>query len=258
MRVATRVTYGLEPQHAPTMIPMPPAGYTLRSLPAHRKVPAEVLALALAAGVGSRFNCDPSLTRAQYERMYRAWCKALVARRAAAEVFACYHVATGTVVGFISLAREHDAAVVGLLAVDAAHRRRGLASLLLKRAVLWAAENGAPLRIAVPSRVPGAQALLVRLGFSELTRSDDWHLWMPLTSQVRANVPYVTYREKINLKRMFRTKEIESIGPFTVEAQRRLAQTIGSPCVLLSGSATAALDHAAIVTGIGAGDEGWG
>jgi ribosomal protein S18 acetylase RimI-like enzyme len=255
VRVDGRAVYELRCRD-PAPISPPPAAYTLRSIPSHLKPSDELVDLALEAGRWSRFNRDPSLTRAQFERMFRMWIKNIVARRQADEVFGIYDKSTDKIVAFVSIKKKSlTHASIGLIAVDAQHRRKGLASVLMQRTLLWAAENSVEVEVVTQEVNADARGFYEKFGFTLKEVSSDYHIWLPVKGMVRANVPYVTYREKLNFKQMFRSKAIESLGPFTVQAQKWIADTVGSKCVLLSGSATAALDHAAIVCGIGHGDE---
>jgi dTDP-4-amino-4,6-dideoxygalactose transaminase len=229
------------------------------SLEVRQKPSKELYELAYIAGHASRFARDPSLTRAQFERMFRTWMKNIVKREVADEVFGCAKTGTNDVIGFISVKLEDDGfASVPLFAVSASVRGRGIGAMLMNRVLLWCEEHRRVLRVDTQAENAIARSFYEKFGFVEevaTVTKRDYHIWMPVKGIVRANVPYVTYRESENLKSMFRTKEIESMGPFTARAKKWIEEKIGSSCVLLSGSATAALDHAAILSGVEHRDE---
>ena len=234
-----------------------PDGYQLYSV---RGKPSSALVdLALVSGQQSRFALDPSMTTAQFETMYRKWIKNSCNRRVADEVFAFYaEDDPSTEVAFITLKKKDTYVSIGLLGVSPNHRRRGLAMALLKRAQVYASENKLGMEVATQGANTGACRLYEKAGFSEGARLTDYHVWLPLLGaqhRIKANVPYVSYREKLNLMRMFKTKAIESCGPFTKSVQEWMEQRLEAKRVLLTGSATAALDQAAIVIGVGEGDE---
>ena len=214
--------------------------------------------LGFIAGQSSRFNMDPSMTRAQYEAMYRKWVKNSCLRKVADEVFALYSENDLTTeVAFITLARRDHVVSIGLIAVSPVHQRKGLGMALINRAKVYASEHCLKLEVATQSENIGARRLYEKAGFQTKNSSTDYHMWLPRppSQKIKGNMPYVTFREKSNMMTLFKTKGIESCGSFTIQCQRWLEKRIQSPCVLLCGSATAALDQAAIVLDLKPGDE---
>ena len=231
-------------------------GYGLFSVP--REAPCEELVdLAFVCGHESRFKKDPSMTTSQFERMYRKWIKNSCLRVVADEMFAIFSLKdpSKTPVGFISLKRRENYASVELLAVSPNHQRCGLGSALLQRAKVWAMERQLDLKVVTQLDNEGARRAYEKAGFKEAQVYTDYHLWLPPVGKIKANRPYVSDREKLNLMKMFRSKAIESCGPFTIKCQEWIKNCIGSEHVCLSGSCTAALDQAAIVLGWEQGDE---
>jgi ribosomal protein S18 acetylase RimI-like enzyme len=85
----------------------------------------------------------------------------------------------GEPVATIWLARSEHSFVVVDLAVDVAHRNRGIGTQLLIGAQAASAESGLPLRLTVSTRNRPAEALYCRLGFrvvseDSLTRAMEW------------------------------------------------------------------------------------
>lgn len=244
-----------------------PSHYVLSSVP--RGKPSEALVqLSFIAGSDSRFRADPSMTQAQFERIFKAWMTNSCQRTVADEVFAYYNRDDPSKeVGVITLQKKTRAgahgltesyASIGLLAVAPEHRRKGVATALLERAHVWASEHRMSLEVVTQGNNAAALALYERAGFVKQSVARDYHLWLPISSgvRIRANLPYVTGREGRNLKAIFRSKAIESCGAFTARCQAWIKEKMQtSSHVLLTGSATTALEQTAMVIGVGPGDE---
>lgn len=126
---------------------LPASSFRLSSMPAG-PASCSVVELAFVAGQHSRFRTDPSLTRAQFERLYTAWADNSTQRKVAAEVIAAYDesaTADGKPLGFITvqLQPRTSTASIGLLAVLPACQRQGLGALLMHAALSWASAAGA-------------------------------------------------------------------------------------------------------------------
>ena len=72
---------------------------------------------------------------------------------------------------------------------------------------------------------------------------------------VRFNEPYVTGAELEYIKDVIDTRVFAGNGPYTQACQRLLEDRYGVPNVLLTHSCTGALELAALVSGVGPGDE---
>ncbi|MFI5305933.1 MAG: GNAT family N-acetyltransferase [Polyangiales bacterium] len=91
--------------------------------------------LAVAAGVHSRFRVDPSFPTERFEEMYRIWMRRSLAGELADAVLMIG--ATGAIDAMVTVQCQGDDAVIGLLAVDAAQRGRGLGSALVQAVLRW-------------------------------------------------------------------------------------------------------------------------
>jgi dTDP-4-amino-4,6-dideoxygalactose transaminase len=69
------------------------------------------------------------------------------------------------------------------------------------------------------------------------------------------NTPHVTGRELEYIQQAVRNGHLSGNGPFTRQCQAWLEARVGSPRALLTHSCTAALEMAALLTGVGPGDE---
>jgi dTDP-4-amino-4,6-dideoxygalactose transaminase len=69
------------------------------------------------------------------------------------------------------------------------------------------------------------------------------------------NVPFTTGEELEYIRRACANRHISGDGPFTADCQKWLRDQVGSAAALLTTSGTSALEMAAILAGIGPGDE---
>src|SRR5438552_3768791 len=74
-------------------------------------------------------------------------------------------------------------------------------------------------------------------------------------TQVPFNKPFLTGRELEYIRQAHENMHLSGDGPFTKRCQAWLERTIGSRKALLTHSCTGALEMAAILAGIGPGDE---
>jgi len=231
---------------------------------------ASVEELAIAAGSFSRFRRDPSLSRAKFESLFCEWASNSTRRTVSDEVYIAWGSPSNPQVeeverGFATLKKTEDGttAVLGLLAVDASARRCGYGSALLRAAVAWANGNGCRfVDVTTQADNLAACGFYSRFGFKEFSRSATFHLWLPSFSLppcaslvVRHTVPYMTGRESKHLRDMVASRKIDSLGPFHAMCTKWLKDEMGCDHPLLTSSGTAALEHAAILCGLAAGDE---
>ena len=109
--------------------------------------------LSLAAGIYSRFKVDRRIPEKVFEGVYGGWIKNSINKSMADETFVAVHSGSGAQVGLITVKQKGHALVdIGLLAVSAQHRRKGISRKLLAQATLWARQcigdiDGAKLQV---------------------------------------------------------------------------------------------------------------
>lgn len=136
-----------------------------------------VRALASASGELSRFRIDPGITDQQFTALYDIWIANSMAGRHNEAVLV--NRVEGKVGGMISIAMKNDIGVIGLFAVDAAHRGRGLGRNLLQGAVAWAAQHGgSSVRVTTQGENAGALAAYEAADFDVERMSDTFHFWI--------------------------------------------------------------------------------
>jgi dTDP-4-amino-4,6-dideoxygalactose transaminase len=264
------------------------------SVPPSDKPDQALIDLGLVSGEHSRFRRDPALTRAQFEAMYRAWVCNSIGRKAADEVLVCRKKKTGEVAGMITLKlvssddgvgtdtddgigknkSDKDATnsalpsqtnaastvvIIGLLAVSPKYQRQGVGRTLMRAAFQWATKHNAHLvEVGTQEENAGAMRFYASQGFQQVLRKTNYHIWIPssvVRSRVRFNVPYLTGREVLALNDVIESSALDSLGKYTTRCQEWMERTLGSPQALLTHSATAALEQAAILCGLKQGDE---
>jgi GNAT superfamily N-acetyltransferase len=144
--------------------------------------------LAVESGVCSRFNTDESLSKEGFRAMFTMWLSNSLNRSLADEVFVIHDRLAGgeeEELGFITVKKTSANIVnIGLLAVSASHRRKGLAYALLSRAVLWALEEvggdpAAMLTVVTQGSNRPACQCYEKFGFSLSSVQDIYHCWLP-------------------------------------------------------------------------------
>lgn len=244
--------------------------------------------LGVASGGHSRFRRDPALTRAQFATSYRSWVCGSIDGKAADEVLVCQK-GGGEVAGMVTLklvndgkndvrgrnsegdkenTDEHNGTIgasptavvnIGLLAVSPRYQRQGVDRKLLRAAFTWASKHNArAVEVSTHAENVGAMRLYAAQGFEQVSRKTSYHIWIPSSvvgSRVRFNVPYLTGRESLALNDVIASKALDSLGNYTRRCQEWMERTLGSPQALLTHSATAALEQAAILCELKEGDE---
>ena len=147
--------------------------------------------LAVESGVYSRFNTDESLSKEGFRAMFTMWLSNSLNRSLADEVFVIHDRLAGgggsgeEELGFITVKKTTANIVnIGLLAVSASHRRKGLAHALLSRAVLWALEEvggdpAAMLTVVTQGSNRPACECYEKFGLSLSSVQDIYHCWLP-------------------------------------------------------------------------------
>lgn len=194
-------------------------------------------------------------------------------RSLADEVFVAIDETTSQTVGLITLKRFKDqlGVSIGLLAVSSSFRRRGIASALMSRAGLWASEctqwnpNGY-ISVVTQGENKTACQFYERFGFIKDVIQNIYHAWLPQHLEEpsqradHATVPfckqYFTGKESEYVSQVF-AAGLDSAARFTVLCSSGLREILGpdSERVIIVPSGTAALEMAALLIDLKAGDE---
>lgn len=161
--------------------PTPPsANVRLRSYPVEAPS-AELVSLAVGAGEHSRFSKDPRFPEAAFLRLYREWIRRSTLREVCFEVLVAEpEPATSTeLLGFVTVAQAENVANVGLIAVAAHARNRGVASALMSGVERVARDkNCTTVRVVTQQSNEAACRLYLSAGYNLVARSFVHHLWL--------------------------------------------------------------------------------
>jgi dTDP-4-amino-4,6-dideoxy-D-galactose acyltransferase len=160
--VDTKITYGkelIEPLEKERLIPQ-----------VHGPWDERLLDLALESGRFSRFKVDPRLAQGEFEQLYSLW----VLKAWENQTLIVY----GEFSGFISYSTNAESAQIGLIAVDAGQRGRGIGKLLVQNAERKAKNEGAKvMKIATQANNSAAVGLYEKLGYTLSERVFIYHYW---------------------------------------------------------------------------------
>ncbi len=141
LRVDDRVVFATDLDRADAA---PPCPEPLAIVEATRGEPSPALVgLATAAGACSRFGVDPRIPADAFRRLYEIWITRSCLHETADAVFVAEgRDAPGDPLGLVTASVRGDAATIGLVAVGANARRRGVGRAMLHHAHRWLAGRG--------------------------------------------------------------------------------------------------------------------
>ena len=216
----------------------------------------ELRSLSLASGEYSRFRTDSRISSTHFEAMYTAWVQNSIDRKVADETFVAIDDSTGVEVGFVTVKCKGKALIdVGLLAVAASHRRRGIASMLLSKATLWAidkighlTEHNPTVQVVTQASNVTACKAYEKFGFTVSSVQIVNHVWLPHhidnalhPVRDRAQIPYcrqfMTGNEKTYVLEILNKCALDSASRFTTLCSKKLKHILnGGLTTLVSPS----------------------
>lgn len=133
--------------------------------------------LAIASGERSRFRIDPDITEQQFHRLYGLWIERGISGGPRDAVLIARE--GGSISAMISIAMKDGVGVIGLFAVGAEYRGRGLGGRLLRGALGWSKQNGASsVRVATQADNVGALATYDASKFTIVHQTNTFHFWI--------------------------------------------------------------------------------
>jgi dTDP-4-amino-4,6-dideoxy-D-galactose acyltransferase len=178
-QVDRRATFVAElPAAVPTIAGGGPASFRLWEYP---KGPASepLVALAIGAGILSRFNVDPRFPRDKFESLYATWIK----RSTRGELADAVWVASpsgedAALVGMVTVSVSGGAGQINLISVACNARGRGVGRLLMECAHYWLIGRGAT-RASVVTQLANRPAcrLYERAGYTLRDVERCFHFW---------------------------------------------------------------------------------
>jgi len=147
------------------------------------EVASSLRRLALESGAFSRFRLDPQIPQGVFEAIYDAWIRRSVAREIADEVLTANE--DDRIIGFVTVRAGGPLGEIGLLAVDASARGRGVGLSLVRAAHSAMLRHGCTqARVATQKDNLGACAVYQSAGYvvSEVERV--YHFWLLLPGRL--------------------------------------------------------------------------
>lgn len=138
----------------------------------------ELVELGIAAGTESRFRLDPRFPRVAFEHLYSTWVRRSTFREIADEVLVAREQ-NRRIVGIVTVAKQGEGVgAIGLIAVAASVRGRGVGSLLIEAAHEWMIRQGLS-RAQVVTQLGNSAAcrLYERSGYSLARVENVYHFW---------------------------------------------------------------------------------
>ena len=152
------------------------------SLEAYPPGPAcpELKALAIAAGLYSRFFADPRIPRRAAEDLYGVWIDKSARRELADDVLvARKRGAGGKLAGMVTVSLREGLGSIGLSAVRQECRGQGIGACLIAASHVWMRARGASRSEVVTQRAnTPACRLYARCGYSVKTIRRVYHFWL--------------------------------------------------------------------------------
>lgn len=133
--------------------------------------------LALQSGIHSRFYVDEGFKNNEYNKLYTEWLSKSLAKKLAFRTLVALE--ENKIIGFVTIAKVNDeTAEIGLLAVDAVARGRGVGSQLINKATQLILELGYSKFLVATQEInlPALQ-LYKKAGFKQLSLQHIYHIW---------------------------------------------------------------------------------
>lgn len=136
-----------------------------------------LISLGIASGIYSRFNTDPEIGRNKYEALYREWVINSVNRRLAKDILVFRE--GSTIAGMVTLGEKQQRADIGLVAVDASFRGKGIGLTLMEAAENQAYHQGyMEIQVVTQRNNIPACKLYEKSGYKIVKEEYFYHFWL--------------------------------------------------------------------------------
>lgn len=171
VRVDSRCTYERQP-------PRPEGDQA--ELESERPRPEDrdaLVALALQSGEMSRFKLDSLIPSGAWRRLYETWIIRSLNHEIANAVL--IERSESRPIAMITLACDGANGEIGLFAVDAGQRGKGVGLRLIERALAWLGNAGCErVRVSTQGANTGARRVYERAGFVLTEQTNVYHFWI--------------------------------------------------------------------------------
>lgn len=137
----------------------------------------ELYDLAIQSGVYSRYKLDPNFLDDDFERLYYKWIDNSVEFIIADKIFVFKDGALTC--GFVTVKKQDNVIVIGLLATDIKYRGRGIAKSLIEAVIKYAiSNNGDQIEVATQKNNIQACSLYEKIGMTVYSETRIYHSWL--------------------------------------------------------------------------------
>lgn len=138
---------------------------------------SQLLKLAYASGIFSRFNRDENFKKNEFETLYREWLDKSISKNRAFQVLV--KPEADTITGFVTLGTEEKkVAEIGLIAVDEKFQRRNIGTQLIRKCEFLSFQKGFDtLIVATQYENSSARKLYEKNDFEVRNMSFIYHYW---------------------------------------------------------------------------------
>ncbi|AKP52430.1 GNAT family N-acetyltransferase [Cyclobacterium amurskyense] len=137
----------------------------------------QLIELALASGIYSRYNIDSNFNNNEYTKLYTRWILNSINKEIAFEVLIALE--NKQILGFITIGKiNSDLADIGLIAVHPDARGRGIGTELINSAIEMAkSKNFKRIQVVTQSENIPACNLYQKANFKEIDITNIYHYW---------------------------------------------------------------------------------
>lgn len=137
----------------------------------------DLLSLGVESGIYSRFKIDPNISITKYEELYKEWVINSVSHKLADKVYV--YILENQIAGMVTLGVKNNRADIGIVAVKASFRGRGIGRALLKSADAFSNEkNLSSIQVVTQGANVPAMALYKSEGYSVGKIAYFYHFWL--------------------------------------------------------------------------------
>jgi dTDP-4-amino-4,6-dideoxy-D-galactose acyltransferase len=137
----------------------------------------DLLTLAYESGIWSRYKVDENIGNQKFEELYKIWMEQSVAKKIAKTILVTHK---GTrLTGMITLGEKEGIGNIGLVAVNAEQRGKGLGFALFQEMFRWFIQHGYKIITVVTQEANvSACRFYEKCGFEKLSAQRFYHFWI--------------------------------------------------------------------------------
>jgi len=133
--------------------------------------------LAFEAGIWSRYKVDERIGKEKFEELYRKWMDMSVSKKIAKTILVTAE--NDRLTGMITLGEKNGAGNIGLVAVDAQQRGKGLGYALFQEMFRWFINHGYnKISVVTQEANESACRFYEKAGFEKDSAQEFYHFWI--------------------------------------------------------------------------------